>query len=190
MTPDAREPDVDDAQLVERSREGDDGAFGTLVSRHHEAVFRLARRMLGEDDPAADATQDAFLKAYRSLEGFRGDAAFRTWVMTIAANEARVILRRRGRRRETGLENAGPVIDEGPDVAERVVARSEVERARACVDLLPEKQRLAVTLRLEEGLSFREVGELIGSSEGAARVNYHHGVKRLREMLAPERDER
>ena len=65
-----------------------------------------------------------------------------------------------------------------------VVVRAEARRARALVDDLPEKQRMAVTLRIDEGLSFREIGALIGSSEGAARVNYHHGIRRLREKMS------
>jgi RNA polymerase sigma-70 factor (ECF subfamily) len=68
-------------------------------------------------------------------------------------------------------------------VDEGVIGRQEEERARGLVDRLPEKQRLAVLLRVDEGLSFREVGELIGSSEGAARVNYHHGIRKLREWM-------
>jgi RNA polymerase sigma-70 factor (ECF subfamily) len=68
-------------------------------------------------------------------------------------------------------------------VDEGVIGRQEEERARGLVERLPEKQRLAVLLRVDEGLSFREVGELIGSSEGAARVNYHHGIRKLREWM-------
>ena len=68
-------------------------------------------------------------------------------------------------------------------VAEGIVLRTEVARVRALLACLPEKQRLAVQLRVDEGLSFREIGGVIDSSEGAARVNYHHGIRRLRELL-------
>jgi len=139
--------------------------------------------MVSDADLAQDVVQDAFLKAYRALGDFRGDAAFRTWLLTIAVNEARGALRKRGRRRETALENAGPVRDDGRDPEEEVLMNTEAQRARAMMERLPEKQRLSVSLRVEDGLSFREIGSAIGSSEGAARVNYFHGIRRLRELM-------
>jgi RNA polymerase sigma-70 factor (ECF subfamily) len=175
---------LDDRDLLARARAGEERALEELVGRHQAVVYRVALRILeGDEDLAADVAQDTFLKAFRALDGFRGDAPFRSWILSIAANEARGALRKRGRRRETALEKAGPVRSDTPDAAERAVVRDEVERVRSAMAELPEKQRLAVSLRLDDGLSFREVGELIGSSEGAARVNYHHGVRRLREML-------
>ena len=178
--------DVDDAQLVEQARDGEERALNELVRRHHDAVYRVALRITRDEDIAADVSQDTFIKAFRGLDGFRGDSAFRTWLLTIASNEARGQLRKVSRRREVALEDVAPVGTGRPDAAQRVVIMDEIERARACLAELPEKQRLSVTLRLEEGLSFREIGEVIGSSEGAARVNYHHGVHRLREMLESE----
>ena len=169
--------------MVRRSRDGDESAFGALVERHHAVVYRMAFSMLSDADLAQDVAQDAFLRAYRALGDFRGDAAFRTWLLTITANEARGALRRRGRRKETALENAGPVPHEGRDPEEEAVMNTEARRARAMMEKLPEKQRLSVSLRVEEGLSFREIGSVIGSSEGAARVNYFHGIRRLRELM-------
>ncbi len=174
---------LDDATLVAKAKEGDERALNTLVERHHAAVFRFALGIVGDSDVAADATQDAFLKAVRALSGFRGDASFRTWLFTIASNEAKGLLRRKGRRKETALDDTAPPADSNASSGDRVFARLEVERGRVALDQLPEKQRLAVSLRIFDGLSFREVGEIIESSEGAARVNYHHGIRRLREYL-------
>jgi RNA polymerase sigma-70 factor (ECF subfamily) len=154
-----------------------------LVRRHHASAFRVALGILKDEDGAADATQDAFVKALRGLEGFRGDASFRTWLLTIVANEARGMLRKRRRRGETELEVAGPVAASQQSAEESLQHAQESERVKVLLETLPEKQRLAVTLRIYEGLSFKEVGVLIGSSEGAARVNYHHGIRRIREML-------
>lgn len=168
---------------MEAARRGDPAAQDRLVSRHHEVAWRVALGVLKDEDAAADAVQDAFLKAFRSLDGFRGDARFRTWLLSIVVNEARGALRRRTRRRESGLDDVGPVADAALPVDRGVVIRDEARRARELVEELPEKQRLAVSLRIDEGLSFREIGELIGSSEGAARVNYHHGIRRLREKM-------
>ena len=172
-----------DEELVQRGRTGDDSALGALVKRHHEAVYRVALSMLSDGDAAQDVVQDAFIKAFRALGGFRGEASFRTWILTIAANEARGALRRRGRRKETALDDAVPVQSAETPPDEGAVTASEAARARQMMDRLPEKQKLSVALRIEEGLSFREIGEVIGSSEGAARVNYFHGIRRLRELM-------
>ena len=123
------------------------------------------------------------MKAFRALGGFRADASFRTWLLTITANEAKGAIRRRGRRRETALEDALEVRSEERGAAHDTMVKQEASRARAMLERLPEKQRLSVTLRIEEGLSFKEIGDVIGSSEGAARVNYFHGIRRLRELM-------
>jgi RNA polymerase sigma-70 factor (ECF subfamily) len=154
-----------------------------LVRRHHASAFRVALGILKDEDAAADAAQDAFIKAIRGLDGFRGEASFRTWLLSIAANEARGLLRKTGRRRETALEVAGAVAASQETAEDALQATQETDRVKALLEELPEKQKQAVTLRIFEGLSFREVGALIGSSEGAARVNYHHGIRRIREML-------
>jgi RNA polymerase sigma-70 factor, ECF subfamily len=172
-----------DLELVQRGRTGDDSALGTLAKRHHAAAYRVALSLVKRDDLAQDVVQDAFLKAFRALGGFRADASFRTWLLTITANEAKGVLRRAGRRKETALDDAGPVVSDEMDPAEAAVVAGEAGRARSMLEGLPEKQRLSVSLRIEEGLSFKEIGEIIGSSEGAARVNYFHGIRRLRELM-------
>lgn len=175
--------DVADSVLVERGRAGDERALDALVRRHHASAYRVALAITKREDAAQDVVQDAFIKAFRALDGFRGDAAFRTWMMTITANEARAALRRWGRRSESSLDDVGPLTSDAPDPAEQAVLGQEAARARAHLEQLPEKQRLSISLRVDEGLSFREIGELIGSSEGAARVNYFHGIRRLRELM-------
>lgn len=175
--------EISDAELVKRARKGDDGALGLLVRRHQAGAFRLAVSYMRDRDAAEDVVQDAFVKAFRGLDRFRGDASFRTWLLRITANEAKGALRRVGRRGEARLEDALDVAGPGPDPADAVALADEAERARALLPLLPEKQRLSVSLRTEEGLSFREIGDVTDSSEGAARVNYFHGIRRLRELM-------
>ena len=167
-----------DEELVERGRAGDDLAFDILVRRHHAAVYRVALSMLNDEGAAQDVAQDAFIKGFRAIAGFRGEASFRTWILTIAANEARGVIRRIGRRKETPIDTAGPMHSEAKGPDETAVIASEAARARMMMEQLPEKQRLAIAFRIDEGMSFREVGEMIGSSESAARVNYFHGIRR------------
>lgn len=184
MTEFARvDPEIPDSELVERGRSGDEAALGALVRRHQDTAYRVALSITRNEDTAFDVVQGAFLKAFLALDGFRGDASFRTWLGTIVANEARGALRTSKRRRESALDDAGSVSSDEKNAAEAVEIADESSRARKMMESLPEKQRLSVALRIEEGLSFREIGEMIGSSEGAARVNYFHGIRRLRELM-------
>jgi RNA polymerase sigma factor (sigma-70 family) len=153
------------------------------VGRHHAVVYRTVLGILGDADDAADATQETFLRAFRALGRFRGEARFRTWLLTIATNAARGLHRKRERRREKPLDEAPDVPDGGRDGSEAASEAEEIERVRKLLARLPEKQRLAVQLRTQEGMSFKEVAAIIGSSEGAARVNYFHGIRRLRGMI-------
>jgi RNA polymerase sigma-70 factor, ECF subfamily len=174
---------AEEEALVERARAGDEAALDAIVQRHYRAVYEVAFRVLGDPELAADATQDAFVKAIRALGSFRGEASFKTWLLRIAANTARSAGRKTTSRREVELvpelqRGAG-----GPDPAREAVIRTEAARAARALQELPEKQRLAVSLRVYQGLSHREIAQALGSSEGAARVNYHLGLKRLRELL-------
>jgi len=178
-------PDSDDA-LVERALDGDVEALDTLVARHYELAWRVAVGVVRDSDLACDVVQDAFVKATRALDGYRGDSPFRSWLLVIVKNQALSALRSAGRRRESDLEAVAPVAAQGPSPVDELVIHDEATRVRRYVARLPEKQRLAVTLRIDEGLSFREVGELIGSSEGSARVNYHHGITKLKTWLTEE----
>ena len=183
MVEDSRLASPTDEELVQRVREGDEQAMNVLVDRHHGVVFRTCAAILSDEDLAADASQNSFLKAFRAIERFRGEAAFRTWLLAIAGNEARGFLRKAKRRKEDRLEDLDMLPAVGNDPSVEVTLRSEVQRVREVLADLPEKQRLSVTLRIFEGLSFREIGKSIDSTEGSARVNYHHGIQRLRELL-------
>jgi RNA polymerase sigma-70 factor, ECF subfamily len=174
---------IDEALLVERARAGDTAAREQLVRRYVDDVYRLTLRILGDRDLAQDATQDAFVSALGALDRFRGDASFRTWLLRIALNAARSVGRRQVRRREVTLVHAEHEPAAGADAATRVEHTTEAARIERVLVKLPTKQRLAVMLRVQQGLSYAEIGAALDCSEGAARVNYHLGVKRLRELL-------
>lgn len=173
----------EDAALVERALQGDGSALDALVCRHHRAVYAVAYRVLGDADAAADAAQDTFVRALSALEGFRSDSSFRTWLLRIAGNTATSVGRKSTRRREVPLDGAAAWLAAGGDPEGDAVLRGETERVEAALARLPVKQRLAVTLRLNEELTHREIADVLDSTEGAVRVNYHLGIKRLREWL-------
>ncbi len=179
----ATDPAPDDGELVQRAKGGDAAALDLLLDRHQGVVYRFLLGLLGDEDAAADAAQETFVRALTNLNGFRGDAAFRTWILAIARNEARGMARRKSRRRESALDDLPPPVAGGPSPETRALRNVEVQRVRDTLARLPEKQRMSVSLRLFDGLSFREIAEATDSTEGSARVNYHHGIRRLREWL-------
>jgi RNA polymerase sigma-70 factor, ECF subfamily len=172
-----------DGALVDRARAGEEAALDAIVASHYRAVYEVTYRVLGEPESAADAAQDTFVKAIAALASFRKEASLRTWLLRIAANTARSVGRKTTSRREMELlperhDQAG-----GPNPERDAILRTEADRAARALQMLPEKQRLAVSLRIYQDLSHREIAEILGSSEGAARVNYHLGIKRLKELL-------
>lgn len=169
----------EDDRLVERFRGGDRDAFDALVRRHQRTVFAIARRYVRDDAEAKDLTQRAFVRAFQGLAGLRGAGAFRTWLYRIVANLALNHLRDHARLRPTeGVDVAVEPVGAG-----RMAAAEEQARLRAAVDKLPPRQRLVLELRIYDELPFRDVAEVAGCSENAAKVNFHHAVKRLRELL-------
>ncbi len=153
MVEDSRLELPTDEELVQRVREGDQRAMNVLVDRHHGVVFRSCAAILSDEDLAADASQNSFLKAFKAVDRFRGEAAFRTWLLAIAGNEARSLLRKVKQRREDTLEDADTLPAAGSDPSAQAVLRSEVERVRVVLADLPEKQKLSVSQDLR-GLEF------------------------------------
>ncbi|MGH7506264.1 MAG: RNA polymerase sigma factor [Longimicrobiales bacterium] len=177
----------DEGSLIARARTGDRAAQEALIGRYLKDVYGVTSRVLGDSDLAQDAAQDAMVNALRGLHRFRGDASFRTWLLRIALNAARSVARRRGRRREVALAVIENAPDGEADVATRTAMRDEAARAARMIERLPPKQKLAVSLRVNQGLSYAEVAAVLECTEGAARVNYHLGIKRLRELLHAQR---
>ncbi len=174
---------LDDRVAVEQARRGEERAWRELYDRHVDLVFRLAFRVVRDRDVALDIAQEAFIKASKAIDGFRGESSFKSWIASIALNEARSWVRKRGREAEVALDTvAEPAAGErGPD---RVLEdRDLASRALEFVATLPDQQRDAVLLRTTEGLSYREIAAALGTSEGSVRVSYHHGIGKLRTYM-------
>ena len=181
---------TEDYPRLQRARDGDLAAFNELVLEYQGRVFSLCLRMLGSRPAAADAAQDAFVSAWRSLGGLRG-TAFRPWLLRIAANLCRDELRRRGRRPATSLEAA---LEEGlPEPAaaaptpERAALDEELRQGieAALLDLPPE-QRLAVILCDIEQLDYAEIASVMRSTLGTVKSRIARGRARLRDRLQAE----
>lgn len=175
--------DTDESALLTRARLGDAAAIDLLVRKYLPDVYAMTLRVLGDRDLAQDAAQDAIVNALKALDRFRGDSSFRTWLTRIALNAARSVGRRRTRRKEVALDAAINSPADTPDPSIVTGRQQEADQASVLLDRLPQKQRMAVSLRIQQGLSYREIGAALDCSEGAARVNYHLGVRRLRELM-------
>jgi RNA polymerase sigma-70 factor (ECF subfamily) len=180
---DPTEPTDVDAALVARAQRRERGAFDTLVRRHQQGVWRLVRRYLRNDADAADVTQQAFVRAYRSLDRFRGEASVRTWLYRIGINLALNHLR--DHAREQPAEIAEDALSAPAVGANDLLAAERGRTLRAAVAQLPPKQKLVLELRVFDDLPFREVAVLAECSENAAKVSFHYAVKKLRELLGP-----
>lgn len=180
---------LEDNRLVALSQEGDLTAFNALVERYQDQVYNLCWRILGLREAAEDATQEAFLAAYRNIRRLRGPS-FRAWVLRIAANAATDELRRRRRRPQVSLDTATadseaaldlPDPSAGPE--EWALRRERARRIQAALLTLPGDQRLAVILSDVQGLSYEEIGEAMGSSLGTVKSRISRGRARLRRYL-------
>lgn len=183
---------MEETALISEAQHGDLDAFNTLVLRYQDAVFNAARRILGEDELAADATQEAFISAFRGLNGFRG-GSFKAWLLRTVTNAAYDELRRRKRRPTTPLE---PDVDEGdgldeprwladPSLSpEESLEAHELEHAMEhCLGDLPAEYRAVVVMADIEGLDYLEVAAAVRVPLGTVKSRLARARLRLRECL-------
>jgi RNA polymerase sigma-70 factor (ECF subfamily) len=179
--PSPSEPAPDDAALIARWRGGEERAATALVERHAQHIARFVAS-LGERDEVEEVVQDTFVRAFGSLDSFRGESTFRTWLLTIARNLVRD--RQRGRKRaRVHVEIHDDDVATSSDALEDAVAAESGERLRRAVEQLSPLQRSVFTLRVTEGMSYKEIALAVGSTEGAARVHYHNAMRVIRETI-------
>ena len=172
---------------MEQALSGEIEAFEDLVRKYQTPLYYLTLRFVRNEQAAADLTQTAFLRAFQGLEGFRQGASFKTWLYRIAINLCKNYLRDRDRK---GLENSGEI--DPPSHTNPLQELIKHEDQRLMIQAwrqLPEKQRLTVTLKIQEGMKYREIAEVLECSVGAVKANFHHACTKLKEILQEGRDE-
>jgi RNA polymerase sigma-70 factor (ECF subfamily) len=191
-------PKEDESALLARLRAGDEDAFETLVRNEGARLLSRARTMLGDEDDARDAVQEAFLSAYKALDRFSGRSTLSTWLHRIVINAALMKLRSRKRRPEVAIEDLLPEFDHhgqrvgiestweetAQDLAEREELREQV---RDRIERLPEPYRTVLLLRDIEGLDTQETARVIGISGGLVKVRLHRARQALKTLLEPAR---
>ncbi len=177
-----------DEALVARARTGDRDAFVVLVERYRRLVLSLSRQMLGPSADAEDLAQETFLRAYRHLDGFRGQASFKTWLVRIAVNLCGHARRRVGREVSLATEVDGPAVpraraEDGPEGI--LLDHEAVANVRRALAELPLHYRSVVVLRDLQGLSYREIAEALAIPPGTVMSRLAKARERLRVSLSP-----
>lgn len=175
----------EDFALVERARGGDIGAFEDLVRKYRNQVYALSHHFVRDREDAWDISQEVFVKAYRNLAGFRGEASFKSWLLRITANHCKDQLKRR-RLDVVPLDEAiGGDGDGAPAHPDKKVEMSELGRAiEAAVASLPAKHQMAFVLREYQGMSYEEMAKAMDCNLGTVMSRLHHARKKLQEALS------
>ena len=178
-----------DEDLVTRSRGGDVESFNQLILRWERPIYALAYRVIGREEDARDVVQETFLRAFRALPGFKGEAKFSSWIYRIALNLCRDWIRRQRRTPVVQMpEDAEAVermaIRDPVDSSEDLVARKELSAVVAeAMAVLPEEQRTAIVLKEYHGMTFQEIAELQGVPLSTVKTRLYQGLAVLRRNL-------
>lgn len=175
-------------RLVAAARDGDRQAFDELVRRTYVDTYTLAVRLTANEEDARDVVQEAYLRAWKGIKRFRGDAQFSTWLYRITTNAAYTLVQKRRRRRTEPLETVDEPVEAAVGAQPEAAAESALllEQLSAAVAELPPKLRAIVVLKDVYGLSHEDIAEELGISIAAAKVRLHRARKKLRDRLFEE----
>ena len=173
-----------DRTLIERfCSNGDESAFNQIVERHQRDVYRLAYRFAGNHEDAHDLAQEAFVRVYKSLDKFRGDARFKTWLYRIVVNLSLNHVNRAKKQRDRQVAVDDVNLPVAATSLQDVIQQQTREQLHGAIRTLPEKQRKTLILKVFQELKFTEVARVMKCSVGTAKANYFHAVKGLKRRL-------
>ena len=182
--------------LIARLRERDEQAFEEIVRTYGDKVFSLIYRMLGNRQEAEDVAQDVFITVFKTIESFRGEAKFSTWLLRIAANHSKNRIKHLARRPTEGVDpedvsqvrlssdRPAPPVQAQIDAPDKLMEAAEMEaHVQRAIEALDEDQRLLVVLRDVEEMSYQEIGEITGLPEGTIKSRLHRARTAIKEEL-------
>lgn len=176
-----------DAELVSRSKNADTRAFGELVTRYQKTVYRIILRMVKSPDDADDLTQDTFVRAYRGLKTFKEEFDFHPWLYRIAVNQAINFLNKRKRQAAVDLDEVPETeVKQGPEPESPIQSASRQEllaHLEEALEQLPEEQRTVFLLRVQEGLSYEEIAQVMETPKGTVMSRLARARMALRKFL-------
>jgi RNA polymerase sigma-70 factor (ECF subfamily) len=173
---------ADDRTLVAAFAAGRAEAFDVIVERHRRSVYRLCYRFVNHHEDAADLAQDVFVRAFKGLRGFKGDASLATWLHRVAVN---VCLNRAARRHVPSepIDTHDPADTRARDPLDELVASERARAVQAAIRRLPPRQRATLILRVYQDFSHEEIARALGGSVGAAKANLFHALGALKRAL-------
>lgn len=177
--------ELDDAALVAACLAGRSEAFDLIVERHRRAVYQVCYRFVNNHEDASDLTQESFVRAWRALARFKGEAALSTWLYRIAVN---VSLNKVGARKAASepLDDDRHVDTTSEDPRDGLLRVERAAAVRRAIAALPDRQRATLILRVYDELSHREIAHILGTSVGAAKANLFHALANLKKILGRE----
>ena len=177
--------EIPNSELVRKSQLGDKSAFEQLVIRHQDLVFSLAYKLTGNREMANDVAQEAFIRAWKAIEKFRGDSTFSTWIYRITVNTAWTLRKKAKKHNTLNIDDTYEpiVIDEKKD-PELVAINSDLSSVLInALDKIPIEQRIIVELKNIEGRTHKEIADYLDISVTAAKVRLHRAHQKLRQIL-------
>ena len=171
--------------LVARAQQGDLPAFEELVRKYQREIYKPGLRMVREPEEAKDLAQQVFMQAFIHIREFRGQPQFRTWLFRIGINQCYNFLKTKKKFGDP-VDSQELVIVGEDNPQDELMAAEDKSRLYAALERLPVKQRAVLTLKIEQGLSYKEISEQLGGTAGAARVNFCQAVKTLKKYLKTE----
>ena len=180
--------DFSDWELVQRCQQGDMGAFQELVVRYYQKVFVVVQGILNHREDALEVAQETFFRAYKNIKEFRGGSTFYTWLYRIAVNLTIDFQRRQRRGPVEFRENMDELVEHhqepGSDPYRDLRDKELGERIHAAINDLTPEHKAVIVLRAMEGLSYKDIGRIVGCSEGTVMSRLHYARKKLQEKLA------
>lgn len=182
----AKELPREDSTLIERLRQPETcrQAFNDVMRQYSEPLYWQIRRMVESHDDANDILQNTFLKAWQSVEGFRGDAKLSTWLYKIALNESITFLSKERKRLNISLDDEESHLVNLIESDEYVDGDALALKLRKAVASLPEKQRLVFNMKYYDEMKYEQMSEILGTSVGALKASYHLAVKKIEQYFA------
>ena len=174
-----------DLEIVERVKRGEQACFTKIVEKYHKPIFKAAYRIVKDSDLAQDIAQEAFMKAYLKIGTFEGRSQFKSWLYQIAINTAKNKLRRASRR---SISFTKIEVSVGPKAELNLLDKDITCSIREEINNLPFKQKTALTLRIFEDMSFKQIAEVMKCPYDTAKANYRHGLLKLKNKFGESKE--